>query len=224
MGSSDAALKTAFGQCQGCGMNEKPEHAVYLEGYEINTYEVTNKEYRQCMRAGICGRSESAQVAEEEYDKFPITDVNWFNAQKYCTWAGGRLPTEAEWEKAARGGSNQGEASPAYPWGNQWLPKAANADRGEEGNAEPVGSFDAKSPYGVSDTSGNVWEWVSDWYADSYYGISLPRNPTGPEKGTERVLRGGSFVNDAASARSMFRTSFPPGFLFRDVGFRCVRA
>jgi len=184
---------------------EGPAHSVYISAFWIDQTTITNGQYIKCFEAGIC--SEPAYpipamkyYSQEEYANHPVIMVDWENAVTYCTWAGKRLPTEAEWEKAARGTDAR-----LYPWGNN-LPTCSFGNipdcRGDFVNEmktlSPVGSFpDGRSPYGVYDIIGNAWEWVFDWYDSSYYINSPTEDPAGPITGKSRVLRGGSAFQNA---------------------------
>ncbi len=232
MGSTIAEIAIANQMCQECSFsNEVPDHRVYLDSYEINRYEVTNREYQQCTNARICAQKLNVESSLATYADHPVTGIGWTNAQNFCNWVGGRLPTEAEWEKAAKGtpqGSNQNRT---FPWGNTWDSKKANAGFGKEGKTMPVGSFSdigGDSPYGVSDMAGNVWEWVSDWYSPDYYSDSESKNPFGPildenDPSSTRVIRGGSFTSRPAAVRSTYRSKFAPQNAYFELGFRCVR-
>ncbi len=205
------------------GEDEKPVHGVYLEAFEIGRYEVTNRQYAQCVSAGVCV---GMPDAGEDRDLHPVVNVSWHDAQTFCEWAGGRLPTEAEWEKAARGGL----AGKAYPWGDEapictaGASNAANFGGGScPRDSMPVGSF-APNGYGLYDMAGNVWEWAADWYDGTYYQDSPSSNPLGPSSGEDRVLRGGSWYGDDLSSRSANRYGNHPSVSYNYLGFRCARS
>ena len=201
--------------------DEHPQHTVYLDAFWIDRTEVTNAMYQQCVNAGACQANYNYGSDFNAPDQ-PVVGVNWHDAKAYCEWAGKRLPTEAEWEKAARGTDGR-----KYPWGNQ-SPNCSllnySAHSGAcVGHTTPVGSYPAgASPYGALDMAGNVWEWVSDWYNANYYINSPLSNPTGPNSGEMRSLRGGGWRNNSDYVRVPRR-----GKGFQDVrrdygGFRCA--
>jgi len=199
--------------------DEKPVHRVYLEDYWIDRTEVTHAMYRRCVTAQWCEPpSDMTFYNDSKYDQYPVIYVSWDEADAYCGWAGRRLPTEAEWEKAARGTDGR-----AYPWGNQ-EPSCLLANYESCGfGAQPVDSYTSgASPYGALDMFGNVWEWVQDWYGSDYYKTSPERNPTGPTNGDYKVVRGGSWNDDAYYLRSANRSYYLPDSRYLNVGFRCV--
>jgi formylglycine-generating enzyme required for sulfatase activity len=185
-------------------LGEKPVHTVYLDAFWIDQTEVTNEMYAKCVQAGQCnppGISTINYFSILSYAKHPVVYVDWKMANAYCSWAGRRLPTEAEWEKAARG-----TGAFTYPWGEGIDCDKANFQSSCVGETSPVGSYEkGKSPYGAYDMAGNVWEWVNDWYDDPYYQSSPLSNPLGPDSGKYRGSRGGCWASDDFSARSSFR-------------------
>ena len=208
--------------------DEKPVHTINLDAYYIDKFEVTNAAYEACVADnGVCkppihkdSFTRSKYYGVAEYDDYPVVYVNWDMAKTYCEWRGARLPTEAEWEKAARGTDERN-----YPWGAGVDCQKANYDgqNGCYGGTSKVGSYeDGKSPYGVYDMAGNVWEWVGDWYSESYYTVSPADNPLGPDMGRSRVLRGGSWNRGEYDIRVPNRNKYAPTYNNFDIGFRCA--
>jgi formylglycine-generating enzyme required for sulfatase activity len=209
-----------------CYEDVSPYHEVYLDGFYIDTTELTAGAYKTCVDAGSCAYGGSTTDGLRTYnngrDDHPINYVNWSEAKTYCEWLGKRLPTEAEWEKAARGTDGRN-----YPWGNA----PPTCDRavmyGCPSVTQPVGSLNAgASPYGAMDMSGNVWEWTADWFGFGYYSETPAGgwvNPEGPDSASYRVLRGGSFVNDSNTLRASVRGHYDPGSRSHLHGFRCAQ-
>jgi len=208
------------------GNDEKPVHHVFLDNYYIDKYEVTNAQYKTCVDNGHCAPptqtntyTQPIYYGNPEFDDYPVIYVDWNMAKSYCEWREARLPTEAEWEKAARGFD-----SPTYPWGNEFYPSYANYNKYFDSTA-PVGFFVYdQSNFGVYDMAGNVSEWVADWYDDDYYTSAPATNPLGPNEGQIRVLRGGSWYDDDNKLRSSYRTGSYPTDTNSAIGFRCVRS
>ncbi len=223
--------------------DERPFHRPVLSAFWIDRTEVTNDMYLRCIAAGACSpppnlasATRPSYFADPAYGDYPVIFVSWQQASAYCAWAGRRLPSEAEWEKAARGGDGR-----IYPWG--WIaalksPKGlrlnycdsqcpydyrdAEADDGYADTA-PVGSFPAgASPYGALDMAGNVWEWVADWYDAQAYAAAPAEDPAGPETGVYHVLRGGSWLDLFSEVRAANRFWAEPSAQQAHVGFRCA--
>jgi formylglycine-generating enzyme required for sulfatase activity len=208
-----------------CGhLDEFPQHIVYLDGYWIDQTQVTSAQYRRCVDNEGCEAPASCGWGAGTYDEeskvdHPVVCVTWEEARTYCAWAGGRLPTEAQWEKAAQGGDGR-----AYPWGEEF--DAGKCNSGESGINEPTPvrlySPGGDSPYGLADMAGNVWEWMIDWYDIDYYAKASSQNPTGPAAGDRKALRGGSYYGDLCNARTTYRYYDIPYGRGPGVGFRCV--
>ena len=203
--------------------DEQPVHRVVLDSFYLDTFEVTNGRFAKFVAAiqseppwGFADQETPVVDAER-----PVRWVTWLEATGYCLWAGKRLPTEAEWEKAARGPEGR-----VYPWGND-PPTAAQAVFGlKEGDetVSPVGDHPhGRSPYGAQDLAGNLYEWVSDWYDDAFYAAPPTRNPRGAVAGTTKGQRGGSYINSPYRLRSAFRTKADPTEHDPHVGFRCAQ-
>lgn len=215
--------------------NERPMHTVYLDEYWIDQTEVTNAQFALCVKAKACKEplDLASQVnnayKDSRYENHPVVFVDWTQAQSYCSWARKRLPTEAEWEKAARGTDGR-----MYPWGDDPDGTKANfcdlncwADwkdgHYDDGYAitSSVGTYsDGASPYGALDMAGNIYEWVSDWFGP--YTGEYQTDPKGPTTGTERVLRGGSWGDDLQHILTVIRSDEPPDFRRDFIGFRCT--
>ena len=201
--------------------DERPAHTVYLDAFRIDQTEVTNKMYLMCVDAGECGDpGVTIRSSAETNPNYPV-NVSWNMATAYCTWAGARLPTEAEWEKAARGGLQGDE----YPWGDERPSCQAGASNGAQfkncsGEALEVKTF-APNGFGLYDMSGNAWEWVADLYDPNYYKSAPAQNPKGPLNGQYHVIRGGSWLNDISYLRSAVRAWMMP--YYSSAGFRCAR-
>ncbi len=205
--------------------DEAPVHQVYLDAFYIDKYEVTNALYKSCVDLGVCkppqnitSSTRSNYYGNPEFDHFPVIYVDWYMAKIYCGWRGGGLPTEAQWEKAARGTDGR-----IYPGGKSLDPSMANYEN-NTGDTTAIGSYkNAVSPYGVHDMAGNVWEWVADWYSRTYYITTLSSNPLGPERGRYRVLRGGSWISYKSFLRAVERGINVDSSFTNSIGFRCTR-
>ena len=204
------------------GDDEKPVHTVQISSFYMDKYEVTNGEYKKCVDAGSCrapsaskSYTRSSYYGDSTYDNYPVINVSWDDAKKYCQWKGKRLPTEAEWEYAARGGLSGAR----YPNGDNISQSEANYSGSD---TVKVGSY-SPNGYGLYDMAGNVWEWTNDWYEDNYYKSSPPRDPQGPSNGEYRVVRGGSWGSNTITIRVSFRGRFSAALWNDDYGFRCAR-
>ncbi|MFQ5895967.1 MAG: formylglycine-generating enzyme family protein [Nitrospinota bacterium] len=198
--------------------HEGPARQVVLDAFFIDLTEVSNEAYGRFRRATGNRAPRYASDAALNRPNQPVVGVDWFEAAAYCAWAGKRLPTEAEWEKAARGPEGR-----RYPWGEAFAPEKVNG-LGASGGPEPVGGRPGgASPYGALHMAGNVWEWVADFYADHYYRRAPARNPLGPPSGFLRVIKGGSYRNGPEHLRAAVRFRLDPVVRWKSVGFRCAR-
>jgi formylglycine-generating enzyme required for sulfatase activity len=223
---------------------EKPQHEVYLDAFWIDRTEVTNLQYQHCVAEGPCSPPSSSQsetrdsyYGNPEFDDHPVIYVTWQQADTYCQWAGKRLPTEAEWEKAASWDAQTGTKR-LYPWGNEFKGYLLNfcdancpldgkntAWDDDHADTAPVYSYPlGASPCGAWNVAGNVWEWVADWYDPGYYASSPGENPQGPDSGSRRVVRGGAWGSHLRVVRTASRNDLEPSFASGFVGFRCARS
>lgn len=216
---------------QPCSTTNQPQHEVRLGEYSIGVYEVTNARYQTCVEAEACSspRSGGSKTRTDYYNNpayanYPVVHVSYQDAQNYCAFIGGRLPTEAEWEYAARGPEGN-----LYPWGDQ-SPDCSYANSFNNangtscvGDTTPIGSYPGGVSYfGLMDMAGNVWEWVADYYSPNYYAESPTDNPTGPETGSEYVVRGGGWSGNWLSLQAASRAYDLSFYSGPDLGFRCV--
>ena len=207
------------------GYDEKPERRIYLDAFSIDRYEVTNHQYQEFVAA--TGHRKSGPPARYAKNMArmrgvnqPVVYVSWDDAEAYCRWKGKRLPTEAEWEKAMRGVDGR-----RWPWGNEPNALASNWSHPSDGFevTAPVGSFRKDvSPFGVADGSGNVMEWVADWYREDAYSEPFDRNPKGPDHGVFKVMRGGAYTSTGSDVRITSRSRMVPDFRDETIGFRCA--
>ncbi len=205
------------------GPDERPQREIYLDAFYIAGYPVTNQQYRKFVEQ--TGHQAPPYWNDSSYnqDDQPVVGVTWDDAQAYCQWAGLRLPTEAEWEKAA--GWDEGKKLKKWwPWGDTEPDPERTNCANNVGRPTPVGSYPlGVSSYGCHDMAGNVWEWVEDWYDYNYYEKCPDRNPPGPEKGRYRALRGGSFRRPAAYVSATYRYWYSQDHQNVETGFRCAK-
>jgi len=200
----------------------QPEHKVFIDAFYMDKYEVTNREYYEfCTKTNnplpeFWGLSQFK--CSLEYPDHPVTGISNFDADRYAKWAGKRLPTEAEWEYAARGGLNYNN----FPWGNQIDSTKLNYGKKYRSTLK-VGTFEPNG-FGLFDMSGNVWEWTSDNYGSDYYANSPDQNPRGPETGRFKVIRGGSWHSGTMCVQNYFRNGLSANWVDFAVGFRCVKS
>lgn len=210
--------------------HEAPQHTVSLDAFWIDQFEVTNARYRLCIEAKACRPPTQARSALQmnyngnpAYDDYPVLYVGWTDAKAFCAWAGKRMPTEAEWEKAARGTDGR-----IWPWGNVFDSSRVNSAESGIGDTSRVGAFPGgASPYGVMDMAGNGEEWVWDLYQADYYRVSPLFNPAGPLTGPPPseavgILRGGSWLTGKQSVRAAHRFNYFQRHVWYETTFRCV--
>lgn len=215
------------------GMDERPNHDVFIDSFYMDIYEVTNGRYLQFVTDTGHRVPEhptdasrglwQGNMMPESVTDLPVINVDWFDSQAYCEWAGKRLPTEAEWEKAAKGANDWrfawGDVEPTTEHANFNQP----AWRGESTLVQ-VGMYEkGKSPYGIYDVAGNVWEWVSDWYEVDYYSHSPTHNPQGPETGKDKTLRSSGWQGETPQMRVFTRIKSVPTDRNDSTGFRCAQ-
>ncbi|MFH1808469.1 MAG: SUMF1/EgtB/PvdO family nonheme iron enzyme [Pseudomonadota bacterium] len=201
--------------------HEFPVHDVELGGFRIDATEVSNAQYQRCTEAGVCRATREMEEPSFNPPSHPVVGVTYNDARTYCAWLRKRLPTEAEWERAARGGGDR-----RYPFDGAMGPNHGNVRGAADGfiYTAPVRTFPAGcTSEGVCDLAGNAAEWVADWFSPTYYAESPPENPKGPEASTRlRSVRGGSWTGNTYEARSTARGSMDPAFSKNSVGFRCA--
>jgi formylglycine-generating enzyme required for sulfatase activity len=204
---------------------DNPAHKITLSDYWIDQTEVTNAMYQKCVDAQACATPYSVAsgsikpyYGNSNYAGFPVIHIPWQEASNYCEWVGRRLPSEAQWEKAARGSTDER----IYPWGDDDPFRDLSNFGGLVGNTTAVNEqSDGKSPYGALNMAGNVWEWVSDLYDPDYYNKSLSKDPEGPVIGDKHVMRGGSWKDFPSTIRVVHRYADYPLYASSILGFRC---
>lgn len=214
--------------------NERPEHEVYLDAYYIDVTEVSNRDYQACVEAvdevrcpsrgdnDLGSPSRFRYYGIEAYNDYPVILVSWEEAKVYCKWRGAHLPTEAQWEKAARWDPDTGDVY-LFPWGLDVLDSFYLNYNSELGDTARTRNYPGGlSPVGAYEMAGNVAEWVYDWYQDNFYESSLTSNPAGPSAGEFRVMRGGSYESRGSAVTTTFRDLLRPGTKLQTLGFRCA--
>ncbi|MDP6748755.1 MAG: formylglycine-generating enzyme family protein [Candidatus Poribacteria bacterium] len=210
---------------EGLDGDERPVHTVELDAFYMDKYEVVVGQFKKFVQQSGYSYDRWKDVAKYSLgDDYPMIYVSWYDATAYAQWTGKRLPTEAEWEYAARGGLTDKK----YPWGNEKNLARSYANYKGTGGKDtwdqqiaPVGSFEANE-YALYDVAGNVWEWCADWYGRNYYQNSLAKNPVGPGNGSKRVLRGGAWTSFVPYLRVSYRLNINPSIRNSYRGFRCV--
>jgi sulfatase modifying factor 1 len=199
-----------------------PSHKVYVDSFYMDRYEVTNAQYLRFCEETEARLPEFWGMKEfrsgPDFPDYPVVGITWSDARDYAEWSGKRLPTEAEWEYAARGGL----VDMNYPQGESLDSIQANYTLADLEGTTAVGSFPPNG-YGLYDMAGNVWEWVADYYHEGYYKTSPARNPPGPEDGKFKVIRGGGWHSGPFCNRVYYRQALPPHWVDFAVGFRCVK-
>lgn len=210
--------------------HETPQHRVYLDAYWLDRTEVTNALYARCVAGGACqaprqfrSATRTDYYANPQFAEFPVLYVSWTDAKQFCAWAGKRVPSEAEWEKAARGPDGS-----VYPWGDAFDASRLNSAEGGPGDTVRVGSHPTgASVYGALDMAGNAWEWIADFYDGNYYALSPPANPRGPADGPPPseaigVMRGGAWNNNLRAVRGANRLNYFQRHVGFEAGIRCA--
>src|ERR1019366_6387775 len=201
--------------------DEKPVHRVWVDAFDLAAYQTTNADYACFLESAHHPKPFLRDEPSFHHPQQPVVGVSWFDAVAYCEWMSRmsgrsyRLPTEAEWERAARGGAE----GLLYPWGNCTPEEVPNYSQRWKTGPEPAGLF-SPNAYGLFNLGDNVHEWCADWYDAAYYAVSPERNPQGPSAGTRRASRGGSWRHHIKVTRTAARSSIPPQFKYADYGFR----
>ncbi|MGI9276411.1 MAG: formylglycine-generating enzyme family protein [Endozoicomonas sp.] len=218
-----------------CDWDTYPARTIHLSAFEIDKYPVTFRRYNECYKENVCGElyaQGGCNWKQPDSDNLPVNCISWKQAKEYCEWEGRRLPTEAEWEKTARGTDNR-----IYPWGeeepsckraimNQKTDETTMGPGCGAGTTQAVDSRpEGQSPDGVMDMVGNVWEWVSDWYGKFYYSTSTDTDPKGPIIGQKRSIRGGDWLaKKSYELNAIVRSNYDPLSSGYVVGFRCAKS